>query len=170
MAITPLRTNFKDDILNTEISDKRQYNLINNSNGTVSLEDVSTYTQIGDDYEANEINTENSTINQLISLAEKNKSDIDTLQIESEKAITTDKDFVLINQAVLSFTDNESIISDNRITEYSLADVFFTKETYETAEKALISVETYDKKVILSAGRTPEGTIKATIHIRVVTT
>ena len=44
MAKQTLPVNFKDDILNSSMGGKRRYNLIQNSNGTVSLEDVTSYT------------------------------------------------------------------------------------------------------------------------------
>lgn len=168
MAIANLPVNFKDDIIDTSINNKRRYNIEDNSDGTKSLEDVTAYEQVGSYFGAEQINQTNGTVNKLIELSQENKMAVDNIQKEMGKTLSTDKDFILINQSIISFTDNEAIISDNRITEYSLADVYFTKDTFDTAEKALITVETYDKKVILSAGRTPEGAIKATIHIRVV--
>lgn len=151
MAITKLKTNFQDDIINTEVTDKRRFNLINNSDGTVSFDDVTTYEQIGSNYGAQEINTTNDTVNQLID--------------EMEKANSV---FLLRNQSVLTFSENVCTISDNRITADSLADVYFTSDTALNAEKAVIDVETYSGRVDLVAGRTPDGIIKASIVIRVV--
>lgn len=155
MAITKLKTNFQDDIINTEVTDKRRYNLINNTDGTISLEDVTTYEQIGSNYGALEINTANGTVNQLIDKVESAESKINSV-------------FFLTNQSVLNFTGNTCSISDSRITADSLADVYFTSDTALTAEKAVIDVETYAGRVDLTAGRTPDGTIKASIVIRVV--
>ena len=149
MTIEKLKTDFRDDILNTSISDKRQYNLIQNSNGTTSLEDVSTYDQIGDNYGSAEINKLNGTVNELI---------------DAYKGIG----FVLRNQALLVFSGNICSILDSRITADSLADVYFTEDTINNATKAAISVETYNGKVDLTAGRTPQGDIKASIIIKVV--
>lgn len=155
MAIAKLKTNFQDDIINTLVTDKRRYNLINNSDGTVSLEDVTVYDQIGSNYGATEINTANSTVNQLIDKAEATD-------------IAMNSVFVLINQELLDFTGNVCTISDQRITSDSLADVYFTSDTALAAEKAVIDVETYAGRVDLTAGRTPEGMIKASIVIRKV--
>lgn len=151
MAITKLKTNFQDDIINTEVNDRRRYNLINNSDGTISLEDVTVYEQIGSNYGEKEINNANDTVNQLI-----------------EKVEKADSVFLLRNQSVLNFVGNTCTISDDRITADSLADVYFTSDTALTAEKAVIDVETYAGRVDLTAGRTPDGTIKASIVIRVV--
>lgn len=79
-----------------------------------------------------------------------------------------DKNFILVNQQELVFTDKVATISDARITVDSLADVYFTSDTISVAEKAIIAVETIDGAVTLTATKEPEGTIKATIHIRVV--
>lgn len=155
MAIKKLKTNYQDDIINTEVTDKRQYELINNSNGTVSLDDKTTYLQIGSNYGAEDINKANDTINQLIEANEK-----------AEKA--AESVFVLRNQSLLTFTGNTCTISDERITADSLADVYFTSDTALNAEKAVITVETYSGRVDLNAGRKPEGDIRASIVIRVV--
>lgn len=60
-----LKTDFLDDILNTSVNSKRKYNLIYNSDGTVSLQDVTTYTQTGDLFGAAEINETNKAVNAL---------------------------------------------------------------------------------------------------------
>lgn len=66
MAIEKLPVNFKDDVIDTSFSDKRRYNLIANTDGTTSLEDVTTYTQIGSDFGAEQVNKTNATVNELI--------------------------------------------------------------------------------------------------------
>ena len=54
MAKQTLPTNFKDDILSSSMGGKRRYNLIQNSDGAYSLEDVTDYTQTGSDFGAGE--------------------------------------------------------------------------------------------------------------------
>lgn len=61
---TPLLTNFKDDILASSNS-KRKYNMIHNSDGTVSFEDVTVYSQQGSEFGAKEVNEEREAINKL---------------------------------------------------------------------------------------------------------
>lgn len=78
------------------------------------------------------------------------------------------EDFILINQQVLTFVDKISTIFDSRITADSLADVYFTNDTIKIAEKAEITVESYEGKVELKAANIPEEIIKASIYIRVV--
>ena len=85
-----------------------------------------------------------------------------------ETTVYTPNDFILINQQTLNFINNVCTISNDKITSDSLAYVHFTSDTISIAEKADISVETYDGNVKLTAINSPTGTIKATIQIRVV--
>lgn len=78
------------------------------------------------------------------------------------------KDFILCNKQNLTFVSNICTINDQRITADSLADVYFTNSCIGAAEKANITVETSTGAVTLTAGRTPEGTLTATIKVRVI--
>lgn len=186
MAITKLPVNFKDDVIDTSVSDKRRYNIIDNSDGTKSLEDVTTYEQIGSDFGAEQVNQTNGTVNELIDQANSIESGekkvksaeeadklstarkINGVEFDGTKDINIDNDFILYNKQTLGFIGNSCIINDERITQDSLADVYFTQDTIEIAEEAVISVETYDGFLGLSSVRTPSGEIKASIKVRVV--
>lgn len=159
MAITKLPVNFQDDIIDTAINDKRRYRLEENADGTISLEDVTTYKVVGSYYGMEQTNATNGTVNQLIDKTE---------AVEAAVENANNKDFFLTNQLVIAFENNVAVINDARITQDSLADVYFTQDTYNVAENAVISVETFSGYVKLTAGRTPEGIVRATIHIRVV--
>lgn len=189
MATTKLKTDYKDDIL---ASGKREYEMTTNDNGTVSLEDVSTYAQTGDNFGGEDINATNTAVNELIDKTSNINNTADSqkrvLYAESagtatnaetastatnatnaDSAKAVDNDFILLNKKNLAFNSNKvCAISDVRITENSLADVYFTADTENVAERAVIKVDTYNGKAELTAGRTPEGEIKATIRIRVV--
>lgn len=154
MAINKLPVNFQDDIIDTSVTDKRRYNFIENSDGTKSLEDVTTYLQIGTDYGAKEINAQNQAINDLI-------------DSNSNVVKAVEQDFVL-QKRTLSFIGTTCNIEDSRITKDSLTDVYFTSETIYAAEKADISVETVDGAVIISSSRVPEMDLVATIKVKVV--
>ena len=78
------------------------------------------------------------------------------------------KDFVLCSKQDLTFTANICTINDARITADSLADVYFTSGCVAAAEKAAITVETSAGAVTLTAARTPESTLTASIKIRVI--
>ena len=60
----PLSTNFKDDIL-ADSNDRRKYTQINNSDGTISLQDSTVYSQVGSQYGAKEVNEEREAINNI---------------------------------------------------------------------------------------------------------
>lgn len=51
-----LRTDYKDDLLDTSVNERRKYNMISNDDGTVSFEDVTTYAQVGDSFSASILN------------------------------------------------------------------------------------------------------------------
>lgn len=58
-----LKTNYKDDVLDTTQNTKRKYQMIDNGDGTVSFEDVTEYLQQGDSFGANDINDTNEEVN-----------------------------------------------------------------------------------------------------------
>lgn len=60
-----LSTDFKDDILNESVNEKRKYQMTYNDDGTVSFTDVTSYTQTGSEYGAAEVNEERQAINEL---------------------------------------------------------------------------------------------------------
>lgn len=51
-----LKTDFKNDILSESMNGKRRYKETSNSDGSISLDDVSTYDQVGSDFGAAEMN------------------------------------------------------------------------------------------------------------------
>ena len=63
MAKANLPVNFKDDILKENMNGKRRFNMIQNSDGTVSFEDVTDYTQVGSTFGAAQINATNTAVN-----------------------------------------------------------------------------------------------------------
>lgn len=60
-----LKTNYEDAVLDVDVNTKRRYNVIRNMDGTVSLEDVTTYIKKGSDFGANDINNTNNAIKQI---------------------------------------------------------------------------------------------------------
>lgn len=61
-----LKTNYKDDIIASGTN--RKYAQTSNSDGTISLTDKTTYSQVGDTFGANDINKTNKAINQINNL------------------------------------------------------------------------------------------------------
>lgn len=66
MSVPNLPVNFKDDILAAS-NPKRKYQQTYNTDGSVSLEDVTVYTQQGSDFGASQINQTNQAINNIYS-------------------------------------------------------------------------------------------------------
>ena len=61
-----LRTDYKDDLLDTAVNTQRKYNMVTNADGTVSFVDATTYAQNGDSFGAADINAINDKINNSI--------------------------------------------------------------------------------------------------------
>lgn len=86
----------------------------------------------------------------------------------ADKVNAAGLEFILCNKQALTFDNKVCTINDTRITPDSLADVYFTSGCAAAAGKAEISVETTTGAVTLTAARTPEMTLTATITIRVI--
>lgn len=65
MARPVLPTDFKDDILAESMSGKRRYRIIQNADGTVSLDDVTDYEQVGSTFGAKQVNDISSAVNSI---------------------------------------------------------------------------------------------------------
>ena len=87
--------------------------------------------------------------------------------VDSSK-LSNDSSFILVSKQQLTFTNKVCTLSDSRITANSLANVVFTANCIDNARNAVISVETVNGAVNITAGRTPRGTLTATVYIRVV--
>lgn len=64
-----LPTNLKDDILDSSVNTRRKYRMIENEDGTVEFEDVTEYSQVGDEYGAGLINETNKQVNAKVEKA-----------------------------------------------------------------------------------------------------
>lgn len=69
-----LPVDFVDAILNDDMGGKRRFNMITNSDGTVSFVDATTYDQEGSTYGASQVNAVGENVNQL----EANFGDVET--------------------------------------------------------------------------------------------
>lgn len=58
-----LRTDYKNDVLNTAVNTERQFEEVTNPNGTKSYRDVTDYSQVGDNFDADLVNSQNAEIN-----------------------------------------------------------------------------------------------------------
>lgn len=58
-----LKTNYKDDILDLTQNTQRKYRMITNDDDTVSFEDVTEYSQVGDSFGAGDVNLITQRVN-----------------------------------------------------------------------------------------------------------
>ena len=111
MAIyKPLSTDFKDDILASQNS-KRKYTQVNNSDGTVSLQDSTAYSQVGSSYGAKEINEEREAINNIYA----NK-----LVTLDEIDLVTEPGFFVDAQVVKELNSNIKILNSKNDNGHAL--------------------------------------------------
>lgn len=86
MSIPNLPVNFKDDILASS-NPKRKYQQTFNTDGSVSLEDVTQYKQKGSDFGAKEVNQTNTAINNIY---DERILDLDELELVTEPGFFVD--------------------------------------------------------------------------------
>ena len=84
-----LPTNFKDDILDTSVNTRRRYRVYENTDGTIELEDVTEYSQVGDEFGAGQINAINTEVNKKF---DKNMivRDLDTINAITKEGYAPD--------------------------------------------------------------------------------
>ena len=78
-----LKTNYKDDVLDTSKNEKRKFRMIQNDDGTVSFEDATEYTQEGDSFGGADINATNGKVNEI------NESIAETQELMQNSEIET---------------------------------------------------------------------------------
>lgn len=103
----PLSTDFKDDILASQNS-KRKYTQVNNSDGTVSFQDSTAYSQVGSSYGAKEVNEEREAINNIY--ANKLVS-LDEIDLVTEEGYFVDAKAVKeLNSKIPHFYNDEIVL------------------------------------------------------------
>jgi hypothetical protein len=75
-----LPTNYVDDVLNADVNTRRKYQMIQNSDGTVSFNDVTDYDTVGSSIGAAQINAQNTKINQNTSAISTLNADLSAKQ------------------------------------------------------------------------------------------
>lgn len=129
MAYTPLRTDFKDDILDPS-NYKRKYKQVANNDGTFSLQDETTYQQVGSDYGAKEVNEEREAINNIY---ENKLVALDDVALVTEEGFFVDALAVKeLNSNLISIVERGTKNNYN-YTKYSNGDmVMWSKYTWNT--------------------------------------
>jgi hypothetical protein len=103
------------------------------------------------------------------SVSEITNSDItDTRADKQLCGLVNKSDEFVIDNSTFTFVNKVCTISDARITNTSLADVYFDSSCIDEVQRVNISVETYDGYLTLTAERTPTSAISGTIKVRVV--
>lgn len=142
-----LKTNYKDDVF----TGNRKYKQTSNSDGSISLEDTTEYTQEGDIFAAKDINDTNTAVNanakaiaDLTPKVNTNASSIDTLKTsKQDKAI---KATITLGTSWSSLTQSVSV---SGITENhnAILDVVTSTSNYEAQQTEWAKVykaETYN--------------------------
>lgn len=113
----PLSTDFKDDILASQNS-KRKYTQVNNSDGTVSFQDSTAYSQVGSSYGAKEIIEEREAIN----------------NIYANKLVSLDEIDLVTEEGY--FVDAKAVKELNSKTSYNFDSLSWTNPTYHITKKS----------------------------------
>ena len=104
-----LRTDYKDDILDLTQNTQRKYRMITNDDGTVSFEDVTAYSQVGDSFGAADVNTITNALNNTEGSVRYN-AETDMIQIVDAEGVWHDyasgglAEFDLLTLTVSDFT------------------------------------------------------------------
>lgn len=84
MADEILKTDYKDDVLDTSVNERRKYQMIKNEDDTISLEDVTKYLQTGDNFGSKDVNKITKSLNNLIDLPKQ----VELMDIQTSKEYT----------------------------------------------------------------------------------
>lgn len=142
-----LPTNYRDDVLDTSVNEKRKFIMIDNGDGTYSFEDETVYSTVGSNYGASDINRTNQTVNNL----------------------TAKVDFItggfLLKDISVGLSTKSFTYSDERITADSLALVFFDNGDHDTISDAGVIANTVDGAIVFSSQTAISTTITCDIYI-----
>ena len=73
-----LSVSYKNDILDSSMGGKRRYRMTTNTDGTVSFDDTTTYTQVGSTIGAADLNATNAEVNGLVKIVVSDTQPTDT--------------------------------------------------------------------------------------------
>ena len=144
---TLLPTNYKDDILDTSVNDKRKFRMINNADGTVSFEDATVYITEGTEYGASDVNRTNTKVNKL-----SNKMDFLTGGF-------------LLKGTTVDLSTKTFNVADERITVSSMAFVFFASADVETVASANVIANTFNGGISFTSDYPVSGLISCDIYV-----
>jgi len=119
-----LKTDYKDDVLDTTQNTKRKYRMVDNGDGTVSFEDVTEYLQQGDSFGADDTNATNTKVNALQSDIDETNTKVNALETDIGEI---NDNLTALETRIAKVTVSESTsIALTPNTEYvTLADGYF---------------------------------------------
>lgn len=154
MAKNVLPTNFQDDILNAGMDGRRRYRLIQNADGTVSLEDASVYDQVGSNFGAGQINATNTAVNES---ADKNTiiDNIDDIAANTKSGMIA---------GALALKEVNQNLGGNILTYNESEDAYYIQYGADSVPKKLGEPKIYyDYKAMINSPIGESKTWKSTI-------
>lgn len=122
-----LRTDYKDDILDTSVNTQRKYNVVNNDDGTVSFEDATVYAQNGDTFGASEVNQIHAAVNLV------NESlNVDTTNLKEDFTLNGLLQYLAEKYFAKILYLLKNGVVDESITTFSNTNYTSTNATYTT--------------------------------------
>lgn len=132
-----LRTDYKNDELNTAVNTERQFEEVTNPNGTKSYRDVTDYSQVGDSFDADLVNAQNTEINAKAPLASPAFTGTPTAPTQSQ---STADDTIATTSYVKSAFNN--FVDPNLRTSGKAADAQATGNRITSVEASIPQIDT----------------------------
>lgn len=142
-----LPTNYRDDVLDTSVNEKRRFVMIDNGDGTYSFDDETVYTVVGSNYGASDINATNSKVNQL-----------------NAKMDFLTGGFVLRDVSINLASKSYNVLNAN-VTADSLAMVYFYDEYKDTVSDAGVIANTYNGGIAFTSETAITSAVICDIYI-----
>ena len=151
-----LKTNYKDDVLDTSKNEKRKFRMIQNDDGTVSFDDATEYTQQGDAFGAADINATNAKINeQNQSLTNLKKPAKGTKGILVNRGSHLTKDNLLI----YTITTTDVLYSGGNLSINGIRVVEFTAQKANCPNKIVGAIRAFKGDKISYSANAAGGTM-----------
>lgn len=93
---------------------------------------------------------------------------LDTVEASQNTIQAFTDSYYVISEQTLTFTNKTCVINDEKITERSLVDVYFTADTILEAENSQIYVDSGSGTITLTAESQPVNPIKAVFSVRIL--
>ena len=153
-----LRTDYKDDILDTSVNTQRKYRMVTNDDGTVSFIDETVYTQNGDTFgaaEANQIHEAVNMVNDSLTVDTTNLSEDFSLNglLQKLAEIYFVKEINFLKTAAKAWTVTEYLLGSasavSTTNSFTINETKFYFETNGTSSTGsnIVSFLTYKEKL-----------------------